>query len=692
MKKNIWIKVVFITTLLLSFALGNSADAANQSSIGDGTYTVGQDISVELSKLSISKGAADISIKRGDIELLSETLDGTQHYSPNQVTASLENGDKIEVLLHDGAANISVQEIPELDLTQIPGGFYEIGVDIPEGTYTIKSNNDEGASIDILDSQYNKKDSIDVDFAEAVDQEFSKGDKIYLYGLTGTVNFEEEIVVPQSISLNKSSLSLKVNKTASLTATVQPSTAENKEVSWSSSDPKIATVDQKGNVKALKAGKATITATAKGDDSVKKSIPVTVTKVIPTELKLSKSTLNIAIKQTYKVNATVTPADAANKSVVWKSSNAKVATVDSKGNIKGIASGSATITATTKDNPKVSKKVAVKVSPKTVKLDKTSLSLIAGKTATLKATVSPSDSTDKGVTWKSSNTKIATVNSKGKVTGKSKGTATITATAKGAKSAQAKVTIKAPIAAKSIKLNKKSATLNKGKSLTLTATISPKNTTNKTVTWKSSNTKVATVNSKGKVTAKGAGTAKITAKTSNGKTATATITVPYVKNLSAGTWKAGTDIPAGRYLITTKSGSGNLVITMKSYDRFVNEILSSKDDGFGVTRVATDIKAGDKIEIMGLNSVQFTRVKNVKSNTLHAGYWTVGKDISPGKYKITTPSGNGNLIVHRGSRLLVNEILTNKSDGFGVKSVTTTLKSGDKIQISSLNKVNFTKK
>ena len=196
---------------------------------------------------------------------------------------------------------------------------------------------------------------------------------------------------------------------------------------------------------------------------------------------------------------------------------------------------------------------------------------------------------------------------------------------------------------------------------------------------------------KGNVTAIGAGTAKITATTTNGKATTATITVPYVKSLSAGTWKAGKDLSAGRYKITTKSGSGNLFIGMGT-DRFVNEILSSVDDGFGVTVVTTYIKAGDKVEIMGLNSVQFTRVSNVKSNTLHSGYWTVGKDINAGKYKITTPSGSGNLIIYRGNHLLVNEILSKKSDYYTVTSVTTTLKSGDRIYISSLNKVNFTKK
>jgi hypothetical protein len=249
----------------------------------------------------------------------------------------------------------------------------------------------------------------------------------------------------------------------------------------------------------------------------------------------------------------------------------------------------------------------------------------------------------------------------------------------------------AAVAAKSVKMNKSSATIAKGKTLTLTATISPSNTTNKTLKWKSSNTKVAKVDSKGKVTAVGTGTAKITAATSNGKTATATITVPYSKSLSAGTWKAGTHLPAGRYKITTKSYAGNLFITMNSYDRYINEILASSSKN-GVTAVTTDIKDGDKIQIMGLNSVLFTKVSRVKSNTLHAGYWIVGKDINAGRYRITTTDYMGNIFVNRGESLLVNEILSAKPSDYSVTSVTTTLKDGDRIQLSGMNKVIFTKK
>ncbi|WKA53981.1 Ig-like domain-containing protein [Planococcus shixiaomingii] len=247
--------------------------------------------------------------------------------------------------------------------------------------------------------------------------------------------------------------------------------------------------------------------------------------IVPTSLKLSKTSLGITPNQTYKVTVTVSPSNAVNKAVVWKSSNTKVATVDAAGNIKGIASGSATITATAKTNEKTVKSLPVKVAPKTVKLNKTTLSVMAGKTSTLTATVTPSDSTDKAVTWTSSNSKVATVDSKGKVTGKAKGTATITANVKNAKAVTAKVTVTLPVAATSVKMNISSATLTKGKSVTLSAAVSPSGTTNKTLTWKSSNSKVAKVDSKGEVTAVAKGMAKIIATTTNGKTTAATINV-----------------------------------------------------------------------------------------------------------------------------------------------------------------------
>ena len=162
-----------------------------------------------------------------------------------------------------------------------------------------------------------------------------------------------------------------------------------------------------------------------------------------------------------------------------------------------------------------------------VKLDRTGQKVAVGKSFTLKAAVSPAGAANKKVTWKSSNTAVATVSSTGVVTGKKAGTATITVkTADGGKTAACKVTVVKPVTG--VKLDKTKATIGSGESLVLKATVSPSDATDKKVTWKSSNTKIATVSSTGKVTAGASadGTAKITATTADGKkTATCTVTV-----------------------------------------------------------------------------------------------------------------------------------------------------------------------
>ena len=166
-----------------------------------------------------------------------------------------------------------------------------------------------------------------------------------------------------------------------------------------------------------------------------------------------------------------------------------------------------------------------------VSLNKTSLTLEVGESYTLVVTVSPSNATDKSITWSSTNSSVASV-SGGKVTAKSEGTTKITAEAHNGKTATCTVTVNEPVPevveVTSVSLNKTSLTLEIGESETLTATVLPSNATDKSVTWTSSAQSVATV-ANGTVTAVGSGTATITATTSNGKTATCTVTVsdPY---------------------------------------------------------------------------------------------------------------------------------------------------------------------
>ena len=180
-------------------------------------------------------------------------------------------------------------------------------------------------------------------------------------------------------------------------------------------------------------------------------------------------------------------------------------------------------------------------------MSKTTLSLEAGKTATLSVTAAPADATTKNVTWKSSNTSVATVDN-GVVTAVKKGTATITATAPSGKTATCKVTVTAaPVEVTGITLSKTSITLVEGDTRRLTATVKPSDATNDSVSWSSSNTSVATVSSGGTVTARPAGTAPITATTSNGKTATCKVTVtPEVEVTSVSVSPSSVTLEAGQ--------------------------------------------------------------------------------------------------------------------------------------------------
>ena len=335
-----------------------------------------------------------------------------------------------------------------------------------------------------------------------------------------------------SLTLNKTALTLNNGKTATLTATVGPSNANNKTVKWTTSNSAVATVSSTGVVKGLKRGTATITATAADGSGKKAACKVTVTKLV-TSLTLNKTVLPLQPKKTEKLTATVSPSDADNKTVKWTTSNSAVATVNSNGKVTAKGKGTAIIKATAADGSGENATCTVTVvTPKksvsSVTLKKTSLTMQVGKTEILKVTVKPTNAVIKNVVWTSSNTKVATVDSKGKVKAIGKGTATITATAAdgSGKNAACKVTVVKKIVT-GVTIKCKANTVKVKKTLTLTATVQPTNADIKDVTWKSSNTKVATVDSNGKVCGikKGTVTITATAKDGSGKKDTMKVTV-----------------------------------------------------------------------------------------------------------------------------------------------------------------------
>ena len=219
-----------------------------------------------------------------------------------------------------------------------------------------------------------------------------------------------------NVKLNKTKATIEKGKTLKLKATVTPTYLEDKSVTWQSSDTKVAKVSSSGKVTAVKAGTATITCTSNAT-SAKATCKVTVGYV-----KLDKAEAVVQKGKTVTLKAAVYPSSLKDQSVIWESSNTKIATVTSKGKVKGVKAGKAAITCT---SVATGLSATCVVTVGYVSLDQTEVSVKKGKTVTLKAEVYPLSLEDKSVTWVSSNTKVATVTSAGKVKGIKAGSAAI---------------------------------------------------------------------------------------------------------------------------------------------------------------------------------------------------------------------------------------------------------------------------
>ncbi len=221
-----------------------------------------------------------------------------------------------------------------------------------------------------------------------------------------------------------------------------------------------------------------------------------------------------------------------------------------------------------------------------ITLNRSSVTLEIGDTVNLYETIYPSNATDKGVTWSSSNTSVATV-SNGIVTAISEGTATITAKTSNNKTATCYITVNPQtIAVNSVSLNITNETIEVGDTLSLSATISPSNATDKSVTWSSSNTSVATV-SNGIISAVSTGAAVITVKTNNNLTATCKVTVIPKQILPTAIYLSKTSISL------EEGNETNVVATMlptnatnKAVDWLILDTSIARVDNGKITAVA----------------------------------------------------------------------------------------------------------
>lgn len=239
------------------------------------------------------------------------------------------------------------------------------------------------------------------------------------------VTVEKKVVPVSGITIDKESLQMKVGETYHLTATVSPEDATDKSVVWKSEDESIATVDQEGLVTAVKGGSKTMITATSGDFSA--SCAVTIEEeVIPVKgITLDKEIIEMAVGSSYRLNATITPSDATDKTIIWESSDETIAIVSSSGVIGALKEGDVMITAYSSDR----KNSAIcDVFIKDVKIALAKTTGIIGVNDNLnvapylKSNVSINQS---DVTLSSSDSKVATVDGL-KIVGKSAGKAKIT--------------------------------------------------------------------------------------------------------------------------------------------------------------------------------------------------------------------------------------------------------------------------
>ena len=239
-----------------------------------------------------------------------------------------------------------------------------------------------------------------------------------------------DVLLPYYISFETGALTLTKGEEHTLMLTKKGFDASETVVLTSSDPYTVQIIDAASlTIKGLKAGKATITATvaANGEHSAMKATCEVFVTVPATGVTLSETELPLLIGATETLTATVVPSDATNQKVTWRSSNTSIATVEN-GTVTAVSAGNATITVTTEDGNHTARcEVTVTVSATGVTLSQTELPLVKGATATLTATVVPSDATNQKVRWSSNNTSVATVEN-GTVTAVSAGNATITVT------------------------------------------------------------------------------------------------------------------------------------------------------------------------------------------------------------------------------------------------------------------------
>lgn len=263
-------------------------------------------------------------------------------------------------------------------------------------------------------------------------------------GISASCTVTVEPTLVEEIVLSQTTATLRVGDEIQLSAIVMPDDATDGSVTWSSSNPAVATVDGEGNVSAISLGTAQIVVTAKDGSGVSASCSITVEATPVESIFLSHTQATLRVGGSLQITATVFPDDATDLSFTWSSSNPSVATVDINGLVTALTLGTAEITATANDGSGVSANctITVEATPvESIEINGGVDSLLVGTTLQLSAVVLPVDATFPAFTWNTSDAAVATISTEGLVSALTPGEVTLTATVTNQPAILASVTI-----------------------------------------------------------------------------------------------------------------------------------------------------------------------------------------------------------------------------------------------------------
>ena len=297
-----------------------------------------------------------------------------------------------------------------------------------------------------------------------------------------------------SVKVTAKEKTIAAGSTLQLEADTAPDNATITAVTWSSGNEKVATVNAHGLVTGLERGQAVIRATATDGSNRYGSYTVTVHQLAES-IELNEYETTVAMGYHKTIRATVLPNNTNNKTVVWSSSNEKVAKINSSGYITPVKAGECIVTCQSKENPMVQASCRVIVTQPVTKItfSAKSASVKVDETVGLSWNVEPVDVTNPAVTFTSSNNNVATVDEHGVVRGLKRGEVTITAKAVDGSNRIGRIKVSVIQPVKGVHMRSDTVRVGVDERLTITAVLEPENANNNHMTWFSDDTYYATI-------------------------------------------------------------------------------------------------------------------------------------------------------------------------------------------------------